>query len=65
MTHDKSAPPKDDLSFIPGKEELNRILLTQFYEDSVRRYGLASDQARKLSRLQCPAGPDWSKKTAN
>jgi hypothetical protein len=45
------APEKDEPSFTPGKEELQRLLIEQFYEDSLHRYGTDSEQARTLSRL--------------
>jgi hypothetical protein len=52
MTGDKTTPSKDDPSFTPCKKELNRLLLAQFYETSVRRYGTDSEQARILSKLR-------------
>jgi hypothetical protein len=48
-------------AFDPGKAELYRKLLEQFYEDSVGRYGKDHEQVRLLSRLltpDAPAGPD-------
>jgi hypothetical protein len=48
-------------AFDPGKAELYRKLLEQFYEDSVSRYGTDHEQVRMLSRLLTPddsAGPD-------
>jgi hypothetical protein len=39
----------------PGKLELRRLLLEQFYEDSVDRNGPESHQVRILSRLLMPA----------
>jgi hypothetical protein len=43
-------PGQGELSFIPDAE-LQRLLIEQFHEDSVRRYGGDSDQAHALSRL--------------
>jgi hypothetical protein len=65
MTSDKNAPDKDDPPFTTCKEELNRLLIAQFYENSVRRYGTDSEQARMLSRLRSPAGLDCSQKTTH
>ena len=53
MTCDRNAPGEDELSFTSANEEL-RLLITQFYENAVRRYGPASEQARILSGLRCP-----------
>jgi hypothetical protein len=58
MTSNNIAPGKDNPSSTPCKKELNRLLLAQFYENSVRRYGTDSEQARMLSRLRTPAVPD-------
>jgi hypothetical protein len=66
MTGDKDAQSNDDLSFALGKEQLHRLLIEQFYEDSVDRYGTDSEQARMLARLRSQVGLDWSPpKTAN
>lgn len=54
MTSDGNAAAKDELSLGPGKEELNSLLVMQFFEDSVRRYGINSEQARRLSKLLSP-----------
>jgi hypothetical protein len=35
----------------PTEEELERLLIEEFYEDAVARYGSDSEQARALSRL--------------
>jgi hypothetical protein len=40
--------PKSVLA--PSQAELRRQLLEQFYEDSMSRYGIDSDQFRTLSR---------------
>jgi hypothetical protein len=47
----QNAARKEDR--VPGsnKEELNRLLIEEFYKDSVSRYGTDSEQARMLSRL--------------
>ena len=44
MTEDTSPPE-------PTTEELNRLLIEQFYKDAVARYGSDSKQARGFSRL--------------
>jgi hypothetical protein len=54
MAANGNAPDQKNLGFTPGKEELHRLLIEQFYEDSVRRYGADSEQARILSRLLGP-----------
>jgi hypothetical protein len=51
MTGITSAPGQDDGSPKSGKEELNRLLIEEFYKDSVARYGIDSEQARALSPL--------------
>ena len=50
MTVQNAARKEDG---VPGsnKEELNRLLIEEFYKDSVCRYGTDSEQARTLSRL--------------
>jgi hypothetical protein len=45
-----------------GKEELNRLLIAQFYEDSIRRYGNESEEARRLSQVLSLTDFDASKK---
>jgi hypothetical protein len=50
MTGNTSARGRDDGSPEPGKKGLNRLLIEQFYQDSIARYGTASEQARALSR---------------
>lgn len=40
----------------PGREELKRLLIEQFYETSVYRYGSDSQQALLLSSLLTPPG---------
>jgi hypothetical protein len=54
MTGDTSGPDQDDRSRNPTEEDLNRLLLEEFYEDSVARYGPDSAQARLLLRLLHP-----------
>jgi hypothetical protein len=49
------APGEDELSFTSRNEEQRRLLIKQFYEESVRRYGVDSVQARMLSPLLSPA----------
>jgi len=41
-------PGQDELFFTHGEKELHRLLIEQFYEDSVRRYGTDSEQAHAL-----------------
>jgi hypothetical protein len=43
------------LSLSQGRAELHWQLLVQFYDDSVDRYGIDSEQVRELSRLLSPA----------
>jgi|HubBroStandDraft_1064217.scaffolds.fasta_scaffold179557_2 hypothetical protein len=50
MTRNTSAPGQGDRSPKPTKEELNRLLIEEFYKDSVARYGSDSEQASVLSR---------------
>jgi hypothetical protein len=40
--------------FAPDQEDLKRALITQFYEDSVLRYGPDSEGARTLSKFLGP-----------
>ena len=40
------------------KEELRRLLITQFFEDSIFRYGPDSEQARALSKFLVPNNYD-------
>jgi hypothetical protein len=55
----------DEFPFVRAKEELKRLLITQFYEDSVCRYGSDSEQACGLSRVLSPADFDaWKKRLA-
>ena len=54
MTGDASAPRQDERPVIPAEEALSRLLIEQFYEDSVARYGADSEQALSLSRLLGP-----------
>jgi hypothetical protein len=54
---------KDKPSHTPAKATLNRLLIEQFYETSVRRYGSDSDQAQVLSRLLSPADLHGPEKT--
>jgi hypothetical protein len=54
MTRKRSVPV-GKLSFTHGKAELHRQLREQFYENSVGRYDIDSEQVRVLSRLLIPA----------
>ena len=54
MTDDTGAPDEDDRSLKPAREDLNRLLIEQFYRDSVAQYGPESDQVCALSRLLSP-----------
>jgi hypothetical protein len=51
MRDDTNTPSTDDRSFRSVNAELNRLLILEFYEDSVRRYGADSEQACKLARF--------------
>jgi hypothetical protein len=51
MTGDTSSPSQDDRPLQFAEESLNRLLVEQFYEDSVAQYGTESEQARLLSRV--------------
>jgi hypothetical protein len=53
MTRDKSAQGQHERSLKPREKELNRLLIEEFYNDSVARYGTDSEQARVLSRVLC------------
>ena len=46
--------PVGKLSFTHGEAALHRQLLEQFYEDSMRRHGVDSEEVRRLSRLLIP-----------
>jgi hypothetical protein len=54
MPVDRSTPGKDELSLTPVEDELHRELIEQFYERSVHRYGIDSEQTRMLSQLLYP-----------
>jgi hypothetical protein len=54
MVGDQSDVGLEGSSPAPGKEELKRLLIEQFYETSVYRYGSDSKQARLLSSLLTP-----------
>ena len=60
MTGRTAVRRKDQGSLAPGKEKLNRLLIQQFYETSVDRYGSDSEQARMLSRMLSPAAREGS-----
>jgi hypothetical protein len=62
MTADPSARREDDRSLRLANEDLNQSLIEQFYEDSVARYGLDSEQARAFLRLLSPVDSDSLKK---
>jgi hypothetical protein len=53
MTCDRSVS-ECKLFLAPGQAELQRQLLEQFYEDSMGRHGVDSEQVRGLSRLLIP-----------
>ena len=44
-------PGQVELFLTHGEKELHRLLIEQFHEDSVGRYGPASEQAHALWRL--------------
>jgi hypothetical protein len=56
---------KDELSLGRDKKQLNRLLIAQFYEDSVYRYGSDSEQACILSRLLSPTDVTLRKNIAD
>jgi hypothetical protein len=51
MTADRISPSKEEPSFIPHEDELQRQLIEEFYESSVERYGIDSEQAQVFSRF--------------
>jgi hypothetical protein len=51
MTNHVTALGKDDRALRMGKEESTRLLIEEFYKDSVGRYGAESEQARTLSQI--------------
>ena len=51
MTGDTSALGQGDRSPERAQEELSRLLIEEFYKDSVARYGIDSEQARALWSL--------------
>jgi hypothetical protein len=58
MTADRNAPGENEPSSTPNQEELCRQLIEQFYEGSVGRYGIDSEQARILARYRSLPDPD-------
>ena len=48
MTLLAAASSNDDLSSVPVDADVYRQLLQQFYEKSIERYGVESDQTRML-----------------
>jgi hypothetical protein len=65
MTDDRRAPGNATLPSTPNKLELRRLLLEQFYEDSVDRHGFDHEQVRILSRLLVPAVAPGRNKSAS
>jgi hypothetical protein len=51
MAGDTSAPAQGERLPNLSQEELGRLLIEQFYKDSVAHYGIDSEQARELWRL--------------
>jgi hypothetical protein len=51
MVIDENAPSKNEVSLTASREQLDRQLIEQFYEDSLERYGSSSEQARMFSVL--------------
>jgi hypothetical protein len=64
MTCDTNTQVSDELSLVSDKQDLRRILIIQFYEDSLDRYGIDSEQARTFARLLRAAGRGTSTKTS-
>lgn len=48
MTLDPSASIHDETSSIPVDADVYRQLIQQFYESSIERYGVESDQTQML-----------------
>jgi hypothetical protein len=46
-----SGPGKEEMPLLPNEKELRQQLIEQFYERSVVRYGIDSEQACMLSGL--------------
>ena len=51
MVIDENAPSENEVSLTASREQLDRQLIEQFYEDSLERYGSSSEQARMFSVL--------------
>lgn len=49
---DGSAPIIESLLLPSDEQELGRRLIEQFYQQSVERYGVDSEQAQMLSQLR-------------
>jgi hypothetical protein len=62
LTGAKKVKRRDERYLKLGKEKLNRLLIQQFYEASVDRYGSDSEQAEMLSKLLSPADLGGSQK---
>jgi hypothetical protein len=50
MTLNTSVSDSDDLSSIPVDKDVYRQLIQQFYESSVKRYGIDSEQTQMFQR---------------
>jgi hypothetical protein len=56
MTGDNYTSGNGGRSRNSGNDELHRLLIEDFYQDSVGRYGKDSDQACMLARWLNPGG---------
>jgi hypothetical protein len=59
----ENASAQGEPRFPSDTEELKRVLITQFYEDSVLRYGPDSEQALALSKFPGPSDYDAEQKS--
>lgn len=54
-----SVPDEDELSSAPVEREVHRQLIEQFYESSIERYGIDSEQTRMFAlHLSAYTGQD-------
>ena len=51
MSVDRNTSHTNELYFTADEKELHRQLMVEFYEGSLDRYGINSEQARTFSRL--------------
>lgn len=65
MTGDTRVADQGKAPLTAGKLELRRLLLEQFYEDSVDRHGFDNQQVRILSRLLLPTDSSRDRKAGS